>query len=249
MSEEINSRISKITIDEVVYDLRDKITEDKVVQLEESFGKRLDDNDNLIKRLLDATFPIVLTFTANPSTNNEREVEKPIKFSWKATIDGKEIDYNSAIIELSVVGGTTKYRIEGADLTNKYKTLELKTTTTVEIEVTAEGLVKTAQATEYFYYPIYYGMGTSAENVKNSGEKIVSSTAKRTYAANTAAGSSNQYFFILVPTGVTSPTKFSMGGAPFVMEKSTETIGGISYTVFRSGEIYGNGAGVNVEAS
>ncbi len=247
MSEEINSRISKITIDEVVYDLRDKITEDKVVQLEESFGKRLDDNDNLIKRLLDATFPIVLTFTANPSTNNEREVETDIKFSWKATIDGKEIDYSSAIIKLTI--GSTLNIIEGTDLTNKFKTFKLKTTTTATIEVTAEGLVKTAQATAYFYYPIYYGMGTSAENVKNNGEKIVSSTAKRTYAANTAAGSSNQYFFILVPTGVTSPTKFSMGGAPFVMEKSTETIGGISYTVFRSGEIYGNGAGVNVEAS
>lgn len=62
------------------------------------------------------------------------------------------------------------------------------------------------------------------------------------------AKENGQVFCIYVPNGVTAPTKFSMGGAPAVFNKSTKVVGGITYTVFTSGGTYNSGAKLTIKA-
>ncbi len=62
------------------------------------------------------------------------------------------------------------------------------------------------------------------------------------------ASANGQVFCIYVPNGVTAPTKFSMGGAPAVFNRSTKVVGGITYTVFTSGETYNSGTRLTIKA-
>ena len=40
-----------------------------------------------------------------------------------------------------------------------------------------------------------------------------------------------------------------MGGAPFNMGSTNETINGVNYTVFKSGSVFNNGGSVNIVAA
>lgn len=246
MNEE-NNRISKITIDNTTYDLRDKITESKVEELNESLRSA----NISINKLLAATFPIVITLTST-NTNNERGVEKAITYGWTAKIEGKEIDYKDATIKIKI-GDSNTVLIDSGDY--KSYTVNLSETTETTLEINYNGLTSTAKTTTNFYYPIYYGMETNPGNLISNGEKKISSTSKGVYKASTSEGSGNMNFYLLVPSdGVGLPTRFEMGGAPFVMESETATFNldinriNISYKVFKSGETYSNGGSVEIEA-
>lgn len=62
------------------------------------------------------------------------------------------------------------------------------------------------------------------------------------------AKENGQVFCIYVPSGVTAPTKFSMGGAPASYTKGTKQIGGVTYTTFTSDAIYNTGTKLTIKA-
>lgn len=107
-------------------------------------------------------------------------------------------------------------------------------------------VIRSASRSCSAYYYIYCGFATSYENVL--GHLSLRSYASGTYSATSSED--DVYYFILVPTGIGVPTNFSMGGAPYVMNNlGTKTFKGVSYTVLRSGGLYGIGGMVNISVS
>ena len=108
------------------------------------------------------------------------------------------------------------------------------------------GMTLTASASVNARYPIYYGFGADVASVAISANRYPATTsALNTYTKTAAA---NGYFYILVPSDIAGPSKFTMGGAPFVMTSSTQTIGSVSYTVYQSGNMYNSGTSLTVVA-
>lgn len=142
-----------------------------------------------------------------------------------------------------------------ADNTNKSSLIALyeftpSSDTDFIADIGINGMTLTAKTTVSARNPVYAGMGTSAEEVAVDKNKQSARTSARGYTYTKTATADGQYFFLLVPSDVTKPTTFTMGGAPFAMEAgTTETINGISYTVYRSSEVYNTGAEVNVTAN
>lgn len=95
---------------------------------------------------------------------------------------------------------------------------------------------------------IYAGFGTIAEEVITTVNRLSARTSANGNYTKTATANGVNYF-ILVPNDITVLRNFTMGGAPYVMNKSTETINGITYNVFKSGGTYNSGATVNITAS
>lgn len=118
-------------------------------------------------------------------------------------------------------------------------------TTTYIVQSTYNGTTYTASTKVNAYYPTYYGFGVEYGDVLNN-KKLLSS-AKRTYTDT--ARTDGVYYYILVPDGVSKPSSFTMGGAPFNMNSTNETINGVNYTIFKSGSIFNNGGSVDITAS
>lgn len=95
------------------------------------------------------------------------------------------------------------------------------------------------------YYRTYYGFASDVDSVFSKNNKLTSS-AKGTYSEESKED--NVYYFIIVPSGVSVPSTFTMNATPFVMNKSTLTKNNISYTVFKSGSSFGIGGEVNINA-
>lgn len=98
---------------------------------------------------------------------------------------------------------------------------------------------------------VYYGMGNSAEDVKANGSPASARTSAVSNITYDATASSNgERFYLLVPSDVTRPTSFSMGGAPvdMVIPSSTTTIDGIAYYVFYTNATYNSGGNVQIKA-
>jgi hypothetical protein len=97
-------------------------------------------------------------------------------------------------------------------------------------------------------YPIYYGFAASAAALAvDANRYAATTTAAHTYEKTASAD--GQHFYILVPSDISALSNFTMGGAPFVMTSSTQTINGISYKVYTSGSVFNSGAKVTVTAS
>jgi hypothetical protein len=118
-------------------------------------------------------------------------------------------------------------------------------TTTYVVKSTYNGTTYTASTKVNAYYPTYYGFGVEYGDVLNN-KKLLSS-AKRTYTDT--ARTDGVYYYILVPDGVSKPSSFTMGGAPFNMNSTNETINGVNYTIFKSGSIFNNGGDIDITAS
>ena len=122
-------------------------------------------------------------------------------------------------------------------------------TTSYNIKAVYNGTTYTASTRVNAYYPTYYGFGVEYSDVLSN--KNLLSSAKRTYTDT--ANADGVYYYILVPDGVSKPSSFTMGGAPFSMEKTKETIKvatkEINYTVFKSGSVFNNGGSVNIVAA
>ena len=96
-------------------------------------------------------------------------------------------------------------------------------------------------------YPIYTIFAQLNANMQELVDSMTRQSA-RTSAAGTYSfiNDKQQWYcpFLLVPSDVTQPTKFSMGGAPVSYVSHNETINGVSYTVYRLGS--DNGYDINV---
>lgn len=96
-------------------------------------------------------------------------------------------------------------------------------------------------------YPIYYGFGSSYTGISN---KLSARTSALGNYPKCTATANNQHFYIIVPPDISAISQFTMGGAPYVMNMTNRTIGGISnYKVYESGAVYNTGAEVTVTAS
>jgi hypothetical protein len=97
---------------------------------------------------------------------------------------------------------------------------------------TYKGLDFIKHATLSARYPTYVGFGEEyGDIVNNKFKKIVSSVAGIRY---TYTPSDASYFILLVPSGVTKPKRITMGNNEAVMNTSTVSINGVSYTVYKS---------------
>ena len=99
-------------------------------------------------------------------------------------------------------------------------------------------------------YPIKYGFGANAAAVEinDSNKYEPTTTAAHTYEKTAQAD--GVYFFILVPSDISGLSRFTMGGAPFVMETlEPQTMHDIVYKVYRSGNTYNSGTKLTVVAS
>ena len=98
-------------------------------------------------------------------------------------------------------------------------------------------------------YPIFYGFGRTSGDIAVSGSRLSARTsATGSYPTVTSAEDAVN-FYILVPTDIPALSSFTMGGAPYVMTSTTETIDGVTYRVYKSGAVYNTGAVVQVVAS
>lgn len=123
----------------------------------------------------------------------------------------------------------------------------ISTNTTYAIKAVYNGTPYTATTRVNAYHPSYCGFGAYYTNVIDNGTKELKSSAKGSYKG--ASTEDGVHYFILVPSGVGEPSTFTMGGAPFNMNKTEEIINGVVYKVFKSGSVFNNGGSVDITAS
>lgn len=118
-------------------------------------------------------------------------------------------------------------------------------------EGTLNGMTLNAEVTLTARYPIYYGLAASKPTASTGlTKKAATTTAAGTYAATVPSGTNGVHLYILVPSDISSLSNFAMGGAPFVMSTYTnQTIDGVTYTIYESGNSYNAGTALNVVAS
>lgn len=103
-----------------------------------------------------------------------------------------------------------------------------------------------SSCTRSAYNRTYYGFGMNEEDVFVNGHSKITSSAKGTYADT--AKVDDVYYYIIVPSGVSCPSTFTMNATPFVIDKSSLTKNNITYTVLKSGSAFGIGGEVNINA-
>lgn len=103
-----------------------------------------------------------------------------------------------------------------------------------------------SSASKHSYYRTYYGFGLSEEDVFANGHSKITSSAGGTYSE--VSNADNVYYYIIVPSGVSCPSIFTMNATPFVMNKSSLTKNNITYTILKSGSDFSVGGEVNINA-
>ena len=145
-------------------------------------------------------------------------------------------------------GNTVEHSGTNTNSISKTLSLNISADKTYNIVATYQGMTFNASVKVSARNPIYVGMGTSASAVAVSANRLTARTsASGTYTKSATAN--GQHFYILVPIDVLALSIFTMGGAPFAMTSTTQTINGISYNVYESGATYNSGTQVNVTAS
>ena len=202
------------------------------------------EQDNLANQILALASGLSLTVSVSPTIIYKNEAT-----SVSVTATTKDSAGNVTASEIKILDGSTELK----KATNTYTTNVSKSITTTNNTYTfkatavVNGMTLNKSISVNARYPIYYGMGTSATEVKTSGTKLAATSAIRTY--NATAGSNGVRFYLLVPSNdVTKPVKFSMGGAPVNMVSSTETLGGISYNVYYTNAVYNKDVALTIEA-
>lgn len=131
-------------------------------------------------------------------------------------------------------------------------TIQGLTLTTNNKEYTINGIVNGITfdnfATIQARYPIYYGFGVTASSIATEDNKYPATTsAANTYTKTNS--SDGKRFYILVPNDIDALTSFTMGGTPFVMNSSIESINGIQYKVYSSANTYNANIEISIVAS
>lgn len=181
-----------------------------------------------------------VTITASPSTLYKNE-------AGQVTFAGTMV--NGTPTAMKIVDGDVVLATGDSSPLVTTQTITLSTNShTYGVVGTVMGLDIPSSVVVNARYPIYYGFAASASALAvNANRYSPTTTAAHTYEKT--ASTSGQHFYILVPSDISALTKFTMGGAPFVMESSTETINGIVYKVYRSGNTYNSGTKLTVVAS
>lgn len=121
-------------------------------------------------------------------------------------------------------------------------------TKTFGVRGEVNGITLNGSATLNARYPIYYGFGENAAAVATDANRYdPTTTAAHVYEKT--ASTNGQHFYILVPNDISALSSFTMGGTPFVMTSSTQTINDITYKVYTSGNVYNSGTTITVTAS
>ena len=207
---------------------------------------QLDDLQNQLSAL---SAGIKVTASLSVST-----IYKNTATSVKITGTTKDNAGNITASEIVIKEGSTILATANNVATTSHTKSVTTTSSSIVFTVTAiaQGLPLSTTVTLYARYPVMYGMGTSAENVYTNGSKASARTsAVSTSTYNATASANNVRFYLLVPSDVTRPTSFTMGGAPvdMVIPTATTTIGGIAYYVFYTNAIYNSGAAVQIKAN
>jgi hypothetical protein len=92
-------------------------------------------------------------------------------------------------------------------------------------------------------------MATSYQDIMNDSYKMNPTTSVADGIYNGTSPADNSKFFLVVPNDVTQPNEneFTMGGAPASISKSTEVIGGITYTIFETNGSYNKDTNLNLK--
>lgn len=166
------------------------------------------------------------------------------------TIEGSLTDNNGAVDADSITISTPKGNFTGNNAASYSETIEMPIAdNSLQFSAQAEynGLKLSAKASVQARFPIYAGTGTSAEDIAVAGNKLSARTsAAGTYTKTTTAD--GQHFILLVPSDITAPSKFTMGGSDFAMQTVTsQNINLVTYKVYKSQVAYGKGTVLSVK--
>ena len=191
---------------------------------------------------------LVLNLTASPTTIYKNESKS---ITLTATVKDTAGNVNATSIVIKD-GSTELKSASNTYTTNVSKSITTNNNTyTFTATAVVNGMTLNKNVSISARNAVYYGMGTSATNVKANGTKA---SARTTAVSNTTydatASADNVRFYLLVPSDVTRPTSFTMGGAPvdMVIPSSTTTIDGIAYYVFYTNATYNSGGDVQIKA-
>lgn len=185
-----------------------------------------------------------LTVTANP-TIIQKNTATNVTFEASVTDNSGTVTPTSVKINNEDVS---------KDSNNKYKkTVSINTasnTYSMSASATVNGMELKGKVAINARNRIYYGMSTSTPSSSNltSFKNSLRTSSKGTTYTDTATAN-DSYFYLIVPSDVTSPTSFTMGGAPAAFTKTTATINSISYNIYKSNASYNAGISVSITAN
>ncbi len=227
------------------------ITEDQVDTKTNTFSERIniisgatDVNTSSINDLNDKIAALAagvnITLSVNPTV-----IYKGVATS--VTLTGTMI--NGTPSEMKLMDGSTVLATSSSSPITKSVSLNITANSkTYKVIGTINGMTFEKEASVSARYPIYYGFAALASDLADvSNRYSPTTTAAHTYEKTCSVD--GYHFHILVPSDISALSSFTMGGAPFVMNSSTETIGGITYKVYTSGYAYNNGTKLTVVAS
>lgn len=196
-------------------------------------------------------WPLEVSLSANPSLVDFTTLPRPSALSYSikrkgelvvpqtatlvkyADTDPQESTITTAsgtdTIEISSLG-ITKVRLYAEIGSGK---LTLNGTTTVSINAVL---------------PIYCGFGGGYTGIYKTENKL----SVRTSAVGAYTGtcqSNGLYYMILVPSSFPLLNNFTMGGAPFVMNRQEVELAEGRYNLYTSGSVFAKGSEVNIKAS
>jgi hypothetical protein len=182
---------------------------------------------------------VKVSLTISPSTIY-KDVSQSITLTGTMT--------NGTPTSMKLFDGSTELKATATSpITHTMSVTQSTNSKSYSVQGVTLGMTLNAQASVNARYPIYYGFGANASAVAVAANKYAATTsALHTYSKTASAN--GQHFYILVPSDISNPSEFSMGGAPFVMTSSSQTIDGVSYTVYESGGTYNSGKQLSVTA-
>lgn len=168
------------------------------------------------------------------------------------------VTFEASVTDNSGTVTPTSVKINNEDVSkdsnNKYKkTVSINTasnTYSMSASATVNGMELKGKVAINARNRIYYGMSTSTPSSSNltSFKNSLRTSSKGTTYTDTATAN-DSYFYLIVPSDVTSPTSFTMGGAPAAFTKTTATINSISYNIYKSNASYNAGISVSITAN
>lgn len=246
----LKNYITREEYEEIVSELRTSIKES-----EENSNKYTDDKltDYYTKKEVDDKFleleiekilnGVTTSLSITPSGVFETNVETDITVKYNVN--------NFTLSDKSVLSLTIKKGNDivatGTGETISYSDKISKTTSYSATCVYNNGVKSwSSSASKNSYHRTYYGFGLDEEDIFTNGHSKVTSSAKGTYSD--VSNTDNVYYYIIVPSGVSCPSTFTMNATPFVMNKSSLTKNNITYTVLKSGSVFGIGGEVSINA-
>lgn len=181
----------------------------------------------------------------NISPGGAFETGTESQITIKYTVNGFTLSDKSLLSLTMKKGGTIV--ATGTGETISYSDKISKTTSYSGTCVYKNGVKSwSSSASKHSYYRTYYGFGLNEEDVFANGHSKITSSATGTYSE--ISNADNVYYYIIVPSGVSCPSTFTMNATPFVMNKSSLTKNNITYTILKSGSDFSVGGEVNINA-